>query len=50
MQAGHSRLEELYTKWFNKTATPEEKAELIGLLSSGASKDQLLPGMDKDLG
>lgn len=47
MQAGNSRLEELYTKWFNKTATPEEKAELIGLLSSGASRDQLLPGMEK---
>ena len=47
MQAGQSRLEELYTKWFNKTATPEERAELIALLETGASREELLPGMEK---
>ncbi|QEC44315.1 FecR family protein [Pseudobacter ginsenosidimutans] len=47
MQAGNSRLEELYIRWFNKTATPEERAELIKLLETGASREELLPGMEK---
>lgn len=47
MQAGNTRLEELYTKWFNKTATPEEVAELISLLEAGASREELLPGMER---
>ncbi|MBO9631743.1 MAG: FecR domain-containing protein [Chitinophagaceae bacterium] len=47
MQAGNSRLEELYTKWFNKTATPQEKEELMNLLASGAAREDLGPSMDK---
>lgn len=47
MHAGNTRLEELYLKWVNKTATPQEKAALIELLESGASKEQLTPLIDK---
>jgi transmembrane sensor len=47
MEAGDTRLEELYLKWFNKTATPQEKAALIGLLESGATKEQMAPLIDK---
>ncbi|WEK38007.1 MAG: FecR domain-containing protein [Candidatus Pseudobacter hemicellulosilyticus] len=37
------RLEVLYQKWFNKTATPQEKAELLALLEAGASRAELDP-------
>jgi len=47
MQAGDPKLEELYLKWFNKTATPQEKAALIELLESGATKEQMAPLIDK---
>ncbi|MFT3822276.1 MAG: FecR domain-containing protein [Chitinophagaceae bacterium] len=47
MQSGDKRLEELYTKWLNKTATPQEKAALIELLASGVSREQLTPLMEK---
>lgn len=47
MQAGTTKLEELYLKWFNKTATSQEKAELIQLLEAGATKEELAPLIDK---
>ena len=47
MEAGDTRLEELYLKWFNKTATPQEKAALIELLECGATKEQMGPLIDK---
>lgn len=47
MQAGNTKLEELYFKWFNKTATPQEKAELIELLEAGATKEELAPLINK---
>lgn len=47
MQAGNPRLEELYMKWFNKTATPQETAELLDLLASGAAREDLGPSMEK---
>lgn len=47
MQAGNTKLEDLYLKWFNKTATPQEKAELIQLLEAGATKEELTPLIDK---
>lgn len=47
MQAGNTKLEELYLKWFNKTATPQEKAELIRLLEAGASKEEWNPLIEK---
>lgn len=47
MQAGKTRLEELYTKWINKTASSDEIEELLELLDAGASKEQLLPGIEK---
>jgi transmembrane sensor len=47
MQAGNTKLEDLYLKWFNKTATPQEKAELIQLLEAGTTKEELTPLIDK---
>ncbi len=47
MQAGNTKLEDLYLKWFNKTATPQEKAELIQLLEAGATKEELTPLINK---
>lgn len=43
MQEDLTRLEELYIKWYNKTATPEERAELIALLEAGVTQEQLTP-------
>lgn len=34
-------------KWFNKTVTPQEKEELMGLLASGAAREDLSPSMEK---
>ncbi len=47
MQSGDNRLEELYAKWLNKTATPQEKTALIELLLSGVSKEQLSTLIEK---
>ncbi|MGN6421208.1 MAG: FecR domain-containing protein [Pseudobacter sp.] len=47
MQAGNTRLEELYTKWINNTATPDEMEELLKLMQEGASREQLMPGIEK---
>lgn len=47
MQAGKPNLEELYVKWFNKTATPQQHAELIRLLESGVTKEELTPIIKK---
>ena len=47
MQAGNTRLEELYSKWINNTATSGEMEELLKLLEAGASREQLLPGIEK---
>jgi len=47
MQAGNTRLEELYTKWINNTATSEEMEEFLKLMEAGASREQLLPGIEK---
>lgn len=46
MQA-EKRLEELYLKWFNKTASEQEKAELIAMLNAGIAKEQLEPVMEQ---
>jgi hypothetical protein len=46
METGNTRLDELYAKWFNKTATPQEKADLIELLQVGASKEELAPAIN----
>lgn len=37
------RLEELYNRWFNKTASPEEEEELIELLGKGMTKENFSP-------
>ncbi|WP_315816976.1 hypothetical protein [Paraflavitalea speifideaquila] len=47
METGNTRLDELYAKWFNKTATPQEKAELIELLESGATKAGWAPLIER---
>ncbi|WP_162915672.1 FecR family protein [Paraflavitalea soli] len=47
MQAGNTKLEDLYIKWFNRTATPQERAALIQLLEAGATKEQLAPIIEK---
>lgn len=43
MKEDQARLEELYLKWFHKTATAAERAEFRNLLEAGVSREQLTP-------
>lgn len=47
MQDAQARLEQLYIKWWNKTATPPEVEEFRALLEAGVAKEQLAPAMQQ---
>jgi ferric-dicitrate binding protein FerR (iron transport regulator) len=42
MASGHNRLEHLFQKYFDKTASPEERIELAGLMEDPANKEEIM--------